>query len=232
MENWCFLPFCLRKIWWIRKYVIHCAWQIQTQLVSRVKPFTVKIRFFWSKKETDLTDQELIEQYKQSTNSWYAGELFRRYTQLITAVAYNYMQNEVETEDVVMEVFEIILRDLQHHEVNNFKTWVYSVTKHHCLKKLRKDSKEVVDVENALRHIAVDEAPKTEAVRLEERIEQLEQAVTKLSLEQKKCIELFYFKQKSYKEVSDLTGYSVNEVKSYLQNGKRNLKGYLEKAEV
>lgn len=187
----------------------------------------MRLRFLWSSKEVKLSDQELIEQYKRTSNSWYAGELFQRYTQLISAVAYNYMQNEVDTEDAVMEVFEIILRDLQHHEVNNFKTWVYSVTKHHCLKKLRRDSMETMDVEQALRHVAIDETPKTEALRLEHQLEKLEDAVTRLSDEQKQCIELFYLKQKSYKEVADLTGYSVNEVKSYLQNGKRNLKGAL-----
>lgn len=187
----------------------------------------MQLRFFWSKKEIQLSDQELIEQYKRTSNSWYAGELFRRYTQLISAVAYNYLQNDVETEDAVMEVFEIILRDLQHHEVNNFKTWVYSVTKHHCLKKIRRDGKATIDVEQALLHVPIDESPKTEALQLEKQIQKLEDAITKLSNEQKQCIELFYFKQKSYKEVSDLTGYSVNEVKSYLQNGKRNLKGAL-----
>lgn len=187
----------------------------------------MRIRFLWPKKETQLSDQELIEQYRRTSNSWYVGELFRRYTQLITAVAYNYLQNNVDTEDAVMEVFETILRDLQHHEVNNFKTWVYSVTKHLCLKKLRKDPLEVKDVEQALRNMAADETPKTEAVQLEEQLEQLQDALLRLSEEQKQCIELFYFKEKSYKEVSDLTGYSVNEVKSYLQNGKRNLKGYL-----
>lgn len=187
----------------------------------------MRIPFLWPKKETQLSDQELIEEYKRSSNSWYAGELFRRYTQLITAVAYNYLQNNVDTEDAVMEVFEIILRDLQQHEVKNFKTWVYSVTKHLCLKKLRKDSMEVKDVEAALRNMATDEAPKTEAIQLEEQLEKLKEAVAKLSEEQKQCIELFYLKEKSYKEVSDLTGFSVNEVKSYLQNGKRNLKGLL-----
>jgi RNA polymerase sigma factor (sigma-70 family) len=187
----------------------------------------VRIRFLWPKKEVQLSDQELIEEYKRTSNSWYAGELFRKYNQLITAVAYNYMQNNVDTEDAVMEVFEIILRDLQHHEVSNFKTWVYSVTKHLCLKKLKKNPLEVTDVEQALRNMAAEENPQSEAVKLEEQLEKLQEALLRLSEEQKKCIELFYFKEKSYKEVSDLTGYSVNEVKSYLQNGKRNLKGYL-----
>jgi RNA polymerase sigma factor (sigma-70 family) len=187
----------------------------------------VRIRFLWPKKEAQLSDQELIEQYRSTSNSWYAGELFRRYNQLITAVAYNYMQNSVDTEDAVMEVFEIILRDLQQHEVSNFKTWVYSVTKHHCLKILKKNPLQVTDVEQALRNMAAEEAPQSEAVKLEEQLEKLKEALERLSEEQQKCIELFYFKEKSYKEVSDLTGYSVNEVKSYLQNGKRNLKGYL-----
>ncbi|HTF06352.1 MAG TPA: sigma-70 family RNA polymerase sigma factor, partial [Bacteroidia bacterium] len=117
------------------------------------------------------------------------------------------------------------------HEVNNFKTWVYSVTKHHCLKKLRKGSMETIDVEQALRNIAADDTQKTESLRLEEHLEKLEKAVNELSQEQKQCIELFYLKQKSYKEVSKETGYSVNEVKSYIQNGKRNLKGLLVAAE-
>ncbi|GAB4130841.1 MAG: sigma-70 family RNA polymerase sigma factor [Bacteroidia bacterium] len=191
----------------------------------------MRIRFLWPKKETQLSDQELIEQYRKTSNTWYAGELFKRYTQLISAVAYNYLQNNVDTEDAVMEVFEIILRDLQQHEVSNFKTWVFSVTKHHCLKKLKRDSMETIDVDQALRNIAAEENPKPEALLLEEQLEKLQLAVERLSQEQKKCIELFYFKQKSYKEVSDLTGYSINEVKSYLQNGKRNLKGYLVTAE-
>jgi len=185
------------------------------------------LKFFWSKKQNDLSDQELIDLYRKSANTWYAGELFQRYTQLITAVAYNYLQNSADTEDAVMEVFEIILRDLRHHQVNNFKTWVYSVTKHHCLKKLRKDSAESLDVEQALRHAEADESSTADAVKFEQQLEELKSAITRLSEEQKQCIELFYFKQKSYKEVSEQTGYSVNEVKSYLQNGKRNLKGLL-----
>lgn len=185
------------------------------------------MKFFWSKKQNDLSDLDLIDMYRKSANTWYAGELFQRYTQLITAVAYNYLQNNADTEDAVMEVFEIILRDLRHHQVNNFKTWVYSVTKHHCLKKLRKDNTDSVELEQVLRQLEAEEASAAEAIEFEKQVEELKTALTRLSTEQKECIELFYFKQKSYKEVSDETGFSINEVKSYLQNGKRNLKGLL-----
>jgi RNA polymerase sigma-70 factor (ECF subfamily) len=86
---------------------------------------------------------------------------------------------------------------------------------------------EAIDVDQVLRNMAADESSRTEAIQRENQLQKLQDAVDKLSQEQKRCIELFYMEQKSYKEVSDLTGFSVNEVKSYLQNGKRNLKGYL-----
>jgi RNA polymerase sigma-70 factor (ECF subfamily) len=56
----------------------------------------------------------------------------------------------------------------------------------------------------------------------------LENAIEELSAEQKKCVDLFYLKEKSYVEIAEITGFTLNEVKSYIQNGKRNLKIKLE----
>ena len=58
---------------------------------------------------------------------------------------------------------------------------------------------------------------------------QLEKAIEELNEDQRKCIELFYLKEKSYNDIVDLTGYTMNEVKSFIQNGKRNLKIKLDK---
>ena len=57
----------------------------------------------------------------------------------------------------------------------------------------------------------------------------LETAIEELYEDQRKCIELFYLKEKSYNDIVDITGYTMNEVKSFIQNGKRNLKIKLEK---
>jgi RNA polymerase sigma-70 factor (ECF subfamily) len=57
----------------------------------------------------------------------------------------------------------------------------------------------------------------------------LKKCLEELSNEQKRCIELFYYKEKCYKEISDITNYDIKKVKSYMQNGKRNLKNCLEK---
>lgn len=174
-----------------------------------------------------LTDQELVDRYKESGDTWYVGELYQRYTPLISALAWKYLKDTTEAEDALMEVFEIIVKDLRQYEVNNFKTWLYSVTKHHCLKKVKKMQPQAADPEQVLKYVADDHDPQADPYQLEVQIEQLKGAIQNLTQEQRQCIELFYLEEKSYKEVATLTGYSLKEVKSYLQNGKRNLKGYM-----
>lgn len=178
-------------------------------------------------KDIRPSDQELVNCYKQSGDTRYVGELFQRYTPLISALAWKYLRDAAETEDTLMEVFEIIAKDLKQYEVNNFKTWLYSVTKHHCLKKVRKKQPLAVDAEQALMNAADDHDPQHDPYQLEIQIDRLKGAIQNLTTEQRQCIELFYLEEKSYKEVALLTGYSLKEVKSYLQNGKRNLKGYM-----
>jgi RNA polymerase sigma factor (sigma-70 family) len=178
-------------------------------------------------KNKGQSDQALVESYKKSGDTWYAGELFQRYTPLISALAWKYLKDPTEAEDALMEVFEIIVKDLKQYDVNNFKTWVYSVTKHHCLKKVRRMQHYTVDAEKALKYAADDHDPMSDPYQLDMKIDRLKDAIQNLAKEQRQCIELFYLEEKSYKEVASLTGYSLNEVKSYLQNGKRNLKGYM-----
>ncbi|HBS84920.1 MAG TPA: RNA polymerase subunit sigma-24 [Bacteroidales bacterium] len=179
------------------------------------------------------SDVELIQLYKSTSNTYYAGVVFQRYSHLITALSYKYLKNKADMEDAVMEVFEIMVRDLKSHEVKNFGNWLYSVTKNHCLKK--KNKKEIPVGENGdqLKNesffMEFDDEEDLNNRRLKEiRLEVLENAIKSLADEQKKCVELFYISEKSYKEIAGMTGFSENQVKSYIQNGKRNLKIYFE----
>jgi len=131
-----------------------------------------------------------------------------------------------------MEVFEILLKDLKQYEIKNFSPWLYSVTKNHCLKKKRGATLHMIGDDNIEKYdknfMEFDPGLSlTDETEKEEKISNIEKAVKSLSEEQKQCIELFYLQEKSYKEVADETGYSMNKVKSYIQNGKRNLKGIL-----
>ncbi len=175
----------------------------------------------------NLSDDELITSYKRSGEPYYAGVLFQRFTQHLAVVTYKYLKKQADAEDALMEVFEIILRDLKTHDVINFRAWAYSVTKHHCLKKLKSENDKKFKPESVLKQIADETNYDFDPYLLDNQIEDLKKAISNLVPEQRICIDLFYLQEKSYKEVSESTGFSLNEVKSYLQNGKRNLKGLL-----
>jgi RNA polymerase sigma factor (sigma-70 family) len=179
---------------------------------------------------SQLTDEQLIAKYRQSGLKLAVGELFKRHSLMCFAVCNKYLKDEQAAEDAAMSVFEKLFKDLKNHEIQNFKSWLHSVCRNYCLMQLRKPL-------NTLRIHDADEENESNFVNLERFLHQeenteekertyqtLERAISELKDKQKECIELFYLKQKSYDEIAELTGYTNNEVKSYIQNGKRNLK--------
>ncbi len=187
----------------------------------------------YNEKYNQSTDNELITLYKSSNESLFLGILYKRYAHLVLGLCFKYLKNEDESKDAVMQIFEKLLIDLKRFEIQYFKSWLYTYSKNHCLlslrnkqSKLRKD----IDLKNNASLFMETEVMThlNEANQKESTYILLENAINELNEGQKKCIHLFYFKEKTYQEISDLTGYSLNEVKSFIQNGKRNLKIKLE----
>jgi len=183
-----------------------------------------------------LPDEQLAVHYRLKGDMDCLGILFERYTHLIFPVCMKYLGNEEEAEDMVMLIFEKLVEELKQTDVRNFKGWLYQVTRNQCLMALRhrgtieRSKKEILrDLECELMEIGPD-------VHLlpgnngSDETGQLLAAIDQLGDSQKRCIELFYLEEISYKEVSMKTGLSLNEVKSHIQNGKRNLRIILEKA--
>ncbi len=200
----------------------------------------VALRFFRNddKKELlSIPDEQLVARYARTHNKEIIGILFERYTHLLFTVSYKYLGNDADAEDNVMLVFEKLFGLLKNTEVLNFKSWIYTITKNECLMQLRhRKSGDRVKEEN-LKKLEVEIMESVELNHLlndgdgEHRIRYLETGINLLSSEQKQCIELFYLNEKSYREVEQLTGYTYNEVKSHIQNGKRNLKQIMERME-
>ena len=188
--------------------------------------------FFRSKNIKQFGDAELIVKYKETGDNTFVGELYERYAHLIFGVCMKYFKNEDDSKDASIQLFEKLLVDLKKHEVGQFKGWLYMVTKNHCLMQLRSRKSEMLKkeeykkTEEGFMEFCPDFHPSFEDAK-EKRLNELESAITKLNEEQKICIEMFYLQRKCYQEVSENTGYSVKQVKSFLQNGKRNLKNYL-----
>lgn len=191
-----------------------------------------------NKKELlSLPDEQLVAHYARTHDKEIIGILYERYTHLLFSVSYKYLGNDADAEDVVMLVFEKLFGLLKKSEIQNFKSWIYTITKNECLMQLRhKKSGDRIKEVN-LKKLETDIMESVEMNHLlgdengEHRIRYLETAIAGLSAEQKQCIELFYLNEKSYREVEQITGYTYNEVKSHIQNGKRNLKLILERME-
>ena len=173
----------------------------------------------------NLTDAELLLLCTTKVDMEALGILFSRHRLMALGVCMKYLKDEDESKDAVMQVFEKLITDLPKHQIQNFKPWLHTVLKNHCLMQLRKNKSALTfeSVENIASVVenVTDLHPETDK---EHQLVTLEKAISKLNQQQKVCIELFYLQKKSYDEVANHTGYTLNEVKSFLQNGKRNLR--------
>lgn len=185
--------------------------------------------FFRKKKATGVDDLELVALYQQSHDKYYVGELFQRYSHLVFGLCLGYFEDRELARDAVLQLFEKLFEQLKKHKPENFKVWLTFVARNHCISEIRKmktrtgRQEAYLKDEQAAGEETGDGGDNPAELR-EAGLQQLESAVQQLGEEQRTCIELFYFKEKSYKEICDLTGFSEKQVKSYLQNGKRNLK--------
>jgi RNA polymerase sigma-70 factor (ECF subfamily) len=177
-----------------------------------------------------LTDLELVAQYKATRDPAHLGTLFERYTHLALGVSLRYLRNREDAEDAVMEVYERLTRALLEHEVANFKSWLYSVVANHCRMALRKrkSAPAAVQASDELLDAVLASVPAPQEDDEEDRLMQaLPAALARLGEGQRRCLELFYLEGLSYAEVASRSGYALNEVKSHIQNGKRNLRQIL-----
>ncbi len=181
----------------------------------------------YNSKYANYSDAELIRAFLEKEDTSYIGVLYARYGHLVLGLCYKYLKNKDEAEDMTMHVFESLMHDLKKHSIQYFKSWLYTYSKNHCLMKLRKDQS-LLKKQSDLKYSQQMDVENEEDLHLHEEKETmlhlLDKALTNLNEEQRWCVTLFYKENKSYVEIQEITGYSANEVKSFLQNGKRNLK--------
>ncbi len=161
------------------------------------------------------------------------GILYSRYMHLIYGVCLKYLKNREDAKDAVMQIFDKLIVELRQHEIKQFKPWLYVITKNYCLMQLRSQKtterrinnykiEHITSVESTIELHPIDKEDAENDLHLKECIENL-------SDEQKKCIRQFYFENKCYREIAESLKIDEKNVKSHLQNGKRNLKICLEK---
>lgn len=175
-----------------------------------------------------ITDKELLERFYASRDNKWLGILLQRYTLLLFGVCMKYLKNEEEAKDCVQQVFLKAITELRKYKVEYFKSWIYMVARNHCLMRLRHLGKKTVGIDEKLIE-AKEDIKVNSHIEKENLLQAMGESLSELNKEQKECVTLFYLEKKSYQEVADKTGFTIMQVKSYIQNGKRNMKLLLDK---
>lgn len=184
-------------------------------------------------KATDISDKELIDAYKSSNNSNYVSTLYQRYMELVFGVCLKYFKDGERSKDAVMDIYEEICKKLKQHEVDNFKGWLHVLARNYCLMQLR-SPRNLKTTEFNADFMQSNQTAHLEngVLEKEENFKKLEDCMETLAIEQKQSIELFYLQKKCYNEIAAITGFEWNKVRSYIQNGKRNLKICMEEKKI
>jgi RNA polymerase sigma-70 factor (ECF subfamily) len=178
------------------------------------------------------SDESLLNQYRSSGNLDVLGGLYSRYMHLVYGVCLKYLKNRDNAKDAVMQIFEKLIVELRHHEIKQFKSWLYVITKNHCLMHLRSQKTSERRINNyKIEHVnSVESSIELHPIDKDDagNDHHLKECIENLNDEQKSCIRLFYFENKCYREIAESLNMNEKNVKSHLQNGKRNLKICLE----
>ncbi|MEO6681426.1 MAG: sigma-70 family RNA polymerase sigma factor [Ginsengibacter sp.] len=179
---------------------------------------------------SEESDEALMLKYKAEGNLEVLGELYSRYMDLVYGVCLKYFKEPENAKDAVIHIFEELVTKLKQYEVTHFKGWLYRLASNHCLMKLRKDKTGPRQVDTDVMQLSQNMHPDEETDHLEKerQFDLMEYCIELLPEEQKQAIRLFYLKEKCYKEIAEETSNDLNKIRSYIQNGRRNLKNCME----
>ena len=184
------------------------------------------------KKKEYLSDEELLADYRKSGNKDLFADLFKKHVSTVYGTCLFYLQDKDEAQDATMQLFEKLMPDLKSRDINNFKAWLSFVVRNHCISLIRKNKTSSKNIKSYYEFEYEDTTYEAEekigSVSDDVLLQEMKNSLPKLKEKQKQCVALFYLQNKSYQDIAQETGFSLNEIKSHIQNGKRNLKLLIE----
>src|SRR5690606_16067017 len=172
----------------------------------------------------DIDDEVLLRRYRDTGDMTVLGKLYEAYAEMVYYVCMRYLKDSERSKDAVMQIFEELIHKVNKQEIQRFGNWLYVLSRNHCLMQLR--------AEKNRHHASIDEFveftlavhPEGEAAEKERQHTAREQCMERLPETPKRSDDWLFVNEQCYKEIAASTGYRMKEVKSYIQNGKRNLK--------
>ena len=174
-----------------------------------------------------MEEKQLLQKYRDTKDQTHLARLYKPYMPLVYGSCLKYLKNEQDAQDAVMDIFEKLVKKALTHKIEYFKSWIFIVTRNHCFEKLRRKTSHQ-EKENAAELMYSGEVFHPDSVNKDAQVTVLHECMDKLEEHQRSCIKLFYFKKMSYAEIAESISLNFNQVRSRIQNGRRNLKTCLE----
>lgn len=175
-----------------------------------------------------VTETELLTRYRETKKPHDLLPLYQQYAGLIYGWCLRYLGTPERAEDAGAEIFPILLTKAAEHEVTNFSSWLQTLVRNHCLMQLRREKRDPLQLSGG-------SLMQMEGLRHQGKVEEhtdtrpLYRCLKQLRDEQRQCIRLFYLQTgESYRSIAERLNLSVGQVRSHIQNGRRNLKSCLE----
>ena len=178
---------------------------------------------FLKSKSSAFSDQELIISYKETSDLSILAELYQRYMDLVYGVCMKYLKQHDDAQDAVINIYEELIEKVKKHQIEYFKPWLYQLSKNHCLMKLRKKKGHLMEINDEFMDLQDDSHQELVFIK-EQQFNKMDECIEGLKNGQKSSIKLFYYENKCYQEIAAITSTDVLQVKSAIQNGRRNLK--------
>ncbi|MCS7035056.1 MAG: sigma-70 family RNA polymerase sigma factor [Saprospiraceae bacterium] len=189
------------------------------------------LRFTRTRTHSALSDEELLAHYQRTGEARYLGQLYERYLTMVYGVCLHILRNAHAAEDAVMSIYEELTRKARTHPVETFRGWLYVLARNHCLMELRRQKRAPMDYqapENLARYEAATPADDFELPHPDDG-QRLQECLQNLPEKQRFSIQRFYLEDQSYRDIAQEMGEDVGKIRSYIQNGRRNLRLCMEK---
>lgn len=175
---------------------------------------------------TNWDDLQLIEEYLKNKSDAAANILMRRHQKFVYSVAYRYMNDYDEAEEVTQETFITVFRSLnKFNGKSKLRTWLYRITANNALSMKRKYAISklfVRDDTEEYMNIPAQTGDALQTIENENFKFEFEKALSKLPKKQRETFALRYFEKLPYEQISEMLGTSVGGLKAnYFQAVKK-----------
>lgn len=172
----------------------------------------------------ERTDEELVRQIQEGSISAFET-LVRRYENRLLSFVYRILKNEFDAQELVQDTFFKVYTLIDRIDTSRkFSSYLFEIAKNAAISRLRSRHAEIPLKDESV--VETDEKI-YEGLAQKQQAEAIRSAITKLPFRYRRVIQLYYFDDLAYEEISRKLKIPLNTVRTHLARAKAALRKHL-----